>query len=87
MEFEWDEAKRTANLAKHGFDFADVVQLDWTTAVYVADLRKDYGEDRVLAFAVWDGRLYQVAFTRRGQTTRVVSFRRASRRERKKYDP
>lgn len=30
MEFEWDEQKRLSNLAKHGLDFADVAQLDWS---------------------------------------------------------
>lgn len=87
MEFEWDEAKRAANLAKHGLDFADVTAVDWAGATYEPDLRADYGEDRMRAFVFWDGRLHQITFTRRGKTMRVMSFRRASRKERRLYGP
>ncbi|MEJ0043102.1 MAG: BrnT family toxin [Rhizomicrobium sp.] len=87
MEFEWDEAKRTANLAKHGLDFADIAGLDWLHAIILPDLRADYGEHRFQAFAQHDGRLRQVTFTLRGQVFRIVSFRHANRKERKLYGP
>ncbi len=32
MEFEWDEAKRERNLAKHGVDFASFSSFDWDEA-------------------------------------------------------
>lgn len=85
MEFEWDEAKRAINLAKHGLDFADVEKLDWANAVTIPDLRFDYGEERFQAFSWFEGLLLQVTFTLRGGTFRLVSFRRASRKERKRY--
>lgn len=44
--FEWDEAKRAANLAKHGVDFAAVHRLDWSSSLTARDGRTDYGEDR-----------------------------------------
>jgi uncharacterized protein len=87
MEFEWDEAKRAANLAKHGLDFADVERFDWRAAVISEDRRFDYGEERLQAFAMLDGFLHQVTFTRRGQALRIVSFRHASRKERRLYGP
>jgi uncharacterized DUF497 family protein len=87
MEFEWDEAKRAASLAKHGLDFADVEHFDWAAAIILDDRRMDYGEDRFQAFAILDSVLHQVTFTRRGQALRIVSFRRASRKERKHYGP
>ena len=86
MEFEWDEAKRTSNLLKHGLDFADVERLDWTTARIERDHRFEYGEDRFIAVGALDGRLVAVAFTPRGNVTRVVSMRPASRRERVRHD-
>jgi uncharacterized DUF497 family protein len=86
MEFEWDEAKRAANLAKHGLDFADVERLDWTSARIERDHRFDYGEDRFIAVGALDGALVAVAFTPRGDITRIVSMRPASRRERARHD-
>ena len=32
MEYEWDEAKRRGNLAKHGIDFATAAEFDWPVA-------------------------------------------------------
>ena len=86
MEFEWDETKRAANLAKHGLDFADVERLDWMSARIERDHRFDYGEDRFIAVGALDGALAAVAFTPRGGITRIVSMRPASRRERARYD-
>lgn len=85
MEFEWDEQKRLSNLAKHGLDFADVAQLDWSVVKIFDDRRFDYGEDRLLAFARLDGQLYSVAFTMRGPAMRILSFRSANRTERKRH--
>jgi uncharacterized DUF497 family protein len=87
MEFEWDEAKRAANLAKHGLDFADLARFDWAAAIVIASRRRDYGKDRFQAFALVDGRLSQVTFVRRGLVNRIISFRRASRRERRRHAP
>ena len=86
MEFEWDEAKRLSNLAKHGLDFVDVARFDWDGAQFERDLRSDYCEDRFIAVGGLDGRLVAVAFTPRGNTTRIVSMRPASRRERVRHD-
>ena len=87
MEFEWDEAKRQANLAKHGLDFAEMATFDWPRAILIADLRADYGENRYQAFALQGGSLCQVTFTMRSQVVRIVSFRRANRKERRLYGP
>jgi uncharacterized DUF497 family protein len=85
METEWDGAKRIANLAKHGLDFADVQRLDWDNATYLPDTRFAYPEPRFWAFAKRDGRLYMVAFCVRGTKVRIISFRKASRREERQY--
>ena len=47
MAFEWDEAKRLANIQKHGIDFADVEQVFAGDFVETEDLRRDYGEQTV----------------------------------------
>lgn len=87
MEFDWDETKRLFNLARYGFDFADVARFDWDAAEIGRDLRFDYGEERCTAYCIMDGRLMVILFTRRAAATRVVSFRRANRKERRIYGP
>ena len=87
MEFEWDELKRAANLAKHGLDFADVERFDWGAASFGRDLRFDYGEERFTAHGMMEGRLVVIVFTQRMNATRIVSFRRANRMERRVYGP
>ncbi len=73
------------SLLKHGLDFTEVTHLDWDNAIIRPDRRIDYGEARFQAFALWDGRLFQVTFTPRGSAIRIVSFRPANRKERKFY--
>jgi uncharacterized protein len=85
MDFAWDEKKRTKNLAKHGLDFADVPLMDWAGATILEDVRADYGERRYWAFAHWNARLHLVAFALRGDKVRIISFRRASRKEVLRY--
>jgi uncharacterized DUF497 family protein len=85
MRFEWDESKRAANLVKHGLDFADLGRLDWERAAILEDRRFGYGEMRYWAFGMMDSQLHLVAFTKRGESLRVISFRRASKKERKRY--
>jgi uncharacterized protein len=82
---EWDEAKRLANLAKHGLDFRDVPFMDWDNAVIVPDLRFDYPEPRFWAFAMLNTRLHMAAFCYRGRKVRVISFRKANGRETRLY--
>ena len=49
------------------------------------DDRKDYGETRILALAPETGILYYAAFVERGEVRRMISLRRANRREVKRY--
>jgi uncharacterized DUF497 family protein len=86
MRFEWDEDKRAANITKHGLDFADVPHLGWETATILPDERFAYGERRFWAFAKLNGRLHMVAFTRRKTAFRIISFRKASTREVRRYE-
>ncbi len=86
MKLEWDPAKRTRTLEERGLDFADVVQFGWETAIYAVDQRREYGEERFVAFGFMDAVFVSLAYTIRNDTLRVISLRRANRRERKIYD-
>jgi uncharacterized DUF497 family protein len=85
MEFEWDEDKRKADLAKHGLDFADAPQFGWETASVTLDDRFDYGEKREIALGLYGGSVHVVIYTPRGPRKRLISFRKAARREAEKY--
>jgi len=89
--FEWDPRKAEANAAKHGvsFDEAVTVFLD-TKALDGPDLQHSRAELRFLRLGrAADGRLLMVAYTIRrsgdAETIRLISARRASRRERTAY--
>ena len=85
--FVWDEAKRESNLKKHGLDFKDayLVYENPDKCTYESS-RGD--EDRLMdiAFAVVKGRLLTLVYVERGDEVRVISFRPASREERKQYE-
>jgi len=84
--YEWDPEKAIANLAKHGVTFETVAAFDWANALIEEDRRYDYEERRFYALADVAGRLHAMIFTRRGQTVRVISFRKANDRERRRYE-
>jgi len=57
------------------------VELDWDAALVWVDGRFDYHETRMIALAPRTGILYYVAFVDRGEVRRIISLRRANRRE------
>ncbi|MGB8363896.1 MAG: BrnT family toxin [Rhizomicrobium sp.] len=85
-EFEWDDAKASANLTKHGVPFgaARLVFQD-AFAVDSFDGRKDYGEDRYARIGMSAGRLLYVAYTMRDERIRVISVRGAEPYEHRRY--
>jgi len=89
VKIDFDPQKNTMNIDKHGLPFEDVAMLDWTSAdvLECKDTLEKYKELRFSAVAKSsaDGELYMVIFTVRDQTMRVISFRRASIKERRLY--
>jgi len=85
MQIEFDAAKDANNRDKHGVSLADAAQLDWTTVVTSHDVRRDYGEVREIGYGLWGERLYCVVFVRRGEGLRIISLRKANRKEVRKY--
>jgi hypothetical protein len=86
MKFEWDGAKSDACLALRGFDFAHASAVfDDPLLLVEADSRLDYGELRFVAFGAIAGRVYAVVFTPRFGKIRIISARKANRREVARY--
>ncbi len=48
--FEWDAAKNAANVAKHGINFEDAARIFEGPVLEQIDIRRDYGEERIIAF-------------------------------------
>ena len=87
IEFEWDEAKSNRCFTERGFDFAYVARafLDPNRIVRVDD-RWDYGEERYQLIGMIEHRVFFVAYTIRGRTIRIISARKANRREVHDYE-
>ncbi|MBI1779750.1 MAG: BrnT family toxin [Proteobacteria bacterium] len=82
MDLEWDSTKSESCYRERGFDFlyAAGVFLD-PDCVDVVDDRYDYGEERRIVYGKIEGRLYVVVYTLRGTVHRIISARRANRRD------
>lgn len=87
MSYEWDDNKLAINLAIHKVHFSLVEQFDWTSAAIESDTRKNYGEPRFIAYGLIENRLHCLVFTPRGQHVRIISLRKANRREVNRYAP
>ena len=85
MRIEFDPTKDAGDQAKHGGPLAWAGELDWEAALVWVDERFEYGESRMIALAPKTETLYCVAFVDRGEVRRVISLRRANRREVKHY--
>jgi uncharacterized DUF497 family protein len=81
MHIEFDAAKDRGNQTKHGVSLFLAAELDWDSALVWVDERIDYGEARMVALARIAETLYCVAFVDRGDARRIISLRRANRRE------
>ncbi len=88
MDFEWDPDKAARNLAKHGVTFAEAgTVFGDPLAVTFADPDHSGVEDRYLTFGhSAAGHLLIVSHTDRDDRTRIISARRATRKERKLYE-
>ena len=86
--FEWDRKKADLNLRKHGvgFDEASTVFGD-PLALLMPDPDHSVGEMRYILLGMSiNQRLLVVAFAERPPKTRLISARRATRQERRKYE-
>lgn len=85
MRYVFDTAKDATNQAKHGVSLALAEVLFAGPHVSVSDDRFDYGETREVAFGLINGRLFACVYVDRGTQRRVISLRKANRREVKRY--
>lgn len=88
LEFEWDQSKAASNRKKHGVTFEEASSVfgDPRAAIF-DDPGHSIEEQREILIGHSDrNRLLIVSFTERGEKIRIISARRASKRERKDYE-
>ncbi len=85
MRITFDPAKDETNIAKHGVSLSLATEFEWDTAVVWPDTRKDYGESRMACLGYVGLRIYAMVFVDRANVRRVVSLRKANRREVERY--
>ena len=86
MNFEWDPVKDAANLRRHGISFDEARHIFNGPILTRADARRDYGENRDISLgALSPDAVLVVVHTERSGNIRLISARRANRRETKVY--
>ena len=88
LSFEWQPAKAADNVRKHGISFSEAASVFGDPfARILEDPRHSVGEPRYAIIGVSGmNRLLAVMFTERGIRIRLISARRATRRERLDYE-
>ena len=84
--FEWDPIKEERNIRERGIDFTLASRIWGGQVLEKIDDRRDYGETRILAFGTVDDRLMAVLYTWRGSNRRIISARKANRREQGRFE-
>jgi uncharacterized DUF497 family protein len=85
MRYEWDEAKRHANLRKHGIDFAGIERVFAGPTFTILDDRFEYDEPRFLTFGLLRSQAIVVAHTETDEVIRLISARKANKDEEAQY--
>ena len=81
----YDPKKNERNIRERGLSFDRADEFDLANASIQVDDRKDYGETRLVAVGYLDKRLHVLGYVERGTDFHVFSFRKANKREVKKY--
>ena len=86
MSISYDLGKNEKNIAKRGISFERAAEFEWSSALIVEDIRKNYGEPRFQALGFIGKRLHVLVFTPRAGQVHVISLRKANIREVKRYE-
>jgi len=85
MRITFDLDKDIKNMEKHDASLADARSFEWDSAVIWPDIRKPYGEERMIGLGYIGKRLYNVVFVDRDGSRRIISLRKANLREVERY--
>jgi len=85
MTITYDPAKRQATLETRGLDFKDAALILQGETYRFEDIRFNYGEKRMICYGFLHNRLIALVYVQRGDTTHIISMRKANDREQKKF--
>lgn len=86
MKIEFDLEKSNKNILERDLSFERAKEFDFKTAMFEIDNRHDYGETRIIALGYIGERLHVLIFTQRAEAIRIISLRKANRKERLRYE-
>ena len=87
MGFEWDDAKSDRCFVQRGFDFAFAAYaFRDPNRIVERDRRLDYGEDRYRLVGAIGNRVFVLIYTLRGSAIRIISARKANKKEVREYE-
>ena len=88
LTFEWNLRKARTNLGKHGIGFEEAATIFGDrSSLTIPDPEHSAVEQRYITMGrAFDGKLLVVVHTERGDNIRLISARRANRRERRFYE-
>ena len=87
MRIIYDLAKRELTLAERGLDFEDAALVFAGATVEIEDVRREYGERRVVCYGMLARRMVVVGYTPRGADRHVFSMRKPNDREQTRLAP
>jgi uncharacterized DUF497 family protein len=87
MAVTYDVKKRLKTLRERGLDFEDAPQIFAGPTLEAEDLRKDYGEKRLICYGYLEGRMVVLGYVPRGDDQHIFSMRKANDREKKRIAP
>ena len=85
MRFTWSERKRVVNLKEHGLDFVDAPRVFEGLTFTYEDDRFTYGEQRFTTLGLLAGVPVSVSHTESDDEIRIISFRKATGREARRF--
>ena len=85
LRYTFDARKLAFNVSKHQVWFEQANDFEWETAIVCIDCRKRYPETRFQAIGYISKRLYVLIFCLRENEVRIISLRKANRREVEHY--
>ena len=86
MDIEFDPAKNDRNIRERNLSFGRAIEFDFSTAKIIEDTRRPYSQTRYMALGTIGRRVHVLVFSETATGIRVISFRKANRREVKRYE-
>lgn len=86
MRITFDPAKQARTLKERGLDFADAGKVFAGKTLDRADVRQDYGEERIVTVGRLASRMVVLVWTPRGDACHIISMRKANEREQARYE-